>query len=114
MVEVELDVFSGKPNPTWSLSPADADAFAAKVAALPAASPTALANPLGYRGFLVHVRGEERKSEVAVQEGSVQSTAGGTTTYLGDPGRALERWLLDTGRPSLPPELVEAVERSLR
>ncbi|MGM1065066.1 hypothetical protein, partial [Saccharothrix sp. Mg75] len=112
-MEVELDIFSGKPNPTWSLPPADADAFTAKVAALPTAPPTALANPLGYRGFLVHVRGRGGESEVVVQNGSVRSTAAGTTTHLGDPGRALERWLLDTGRPSLPPELVEAVERSL-
>jgi len=113
-VNVELDIYSGRPNPTWTLSSQDGDSFDSKLAALPAAQPSTLPNPLGYRGFIVRTRRGDDETRSVVQQGHVQSTRGQATTFRSDPDRALERWLLDTGRVALPPDVVQAVENALR
>ena len=51
--EVELDIFSGVPNPTWSLTDAEADSFMRQLAPLPRTAPRQLSGKLGYRGFIV-------------------------------------------------------------
>ncbi|HEX6347633.1 hypothetical protein [Umezawaea sp.] len=107
--EVELDVFSGRPNPTWSLPDAQASTFRERVDGLPAATSGQVANNLGYRGFIVRAGDEV----VLVQKGVVQKTRGETTEYAADPNRDLERWLLESGKPTLEPEVLTSVEREL-
>src|SRR5258708_4345888 len=54
-VRVELDIFSGRPNPSWMLAPPERDEL---LRALSAAKREAAARELpglGYRGFAVHV-----------------------------------------------------------
>jgi hypothetical protein len=57
-IEVELDVFSGKPNPRWTLDQKRADEV---LNALKAESPTTVPATaparLGYRGFILHIEG---------------------------------------------------------
>ena len=61
-VEVMLDAFSGRPNPTWTLSPDEVEQLRDRLQ--PAAAGTAEAaeqkDPinLGYRGFLVRTIGQ--------------------------------------------------------
>ena len=59
MLEVELDIFSGMPNPTWILSPAHERELIDRIAAGPAqVSPVATADEqfsLGYRGLVVRL-----------------------------------------------------------
>jgi hypothetical protein len=112
-MKVELDIFSGRPNPAWVLSDADARAFLNKVEGLPRAAVRELSNPLGYRGFIVHVENGADNYRVQVQDGKVQLLRGRTTTYYSDPGRKLERWLLESGKPFLPNELFVLVEGEL-
>lgn len=50
---VELDVFSGRPNPTWSLSAEQSMELLAAFQDLPPADKPSLENGLGYRGFLL-------------------------------------------------------------
>jgi len=50
---VELDVFSGRPNPTWALTAAEGDDLLARSKCLPAADEEMSAG-LGYRGFIVY------------------------------------------------------------
>jgi hypothetical protein len=107
--EVELDIFSGRPNPVWTLPEADATTFREKVDGLPSTASGQVANNLGYRGFIVRASGEV----VTVQRGLVRRTRGETTAYATDPNRDLERWLLQSGRPSLEPDLATTVEREL-
>jgi hypothetical protein len=106
--EVELDVFSGMPNPTWTLSGADAALFAHKLAALSPAAPRELDNPLGYRGLVVDTGAEV----VRVHRGTARVDRGGSLDVRTDPDRSLERWLLGTGE--LPPEVVDVVDADLR
>jgi hypothetical protein len=110
---VELDIFSGRPNPQWRLSAADAALLEQKLAALPVASPGQLANPLGYRGFIVQLPQANDKTTVTVQNGMVRTTRAGETAHYQDPGRAVERWLLNTGGPFLDKDLFSLVEREL-
>jgi hypothetical protein len=51
--QIELDVFSGRPNPTWSLTSAEADALETRLADLPRAAGPVPEGTLGYRGFIV-------------------------------------------------------------
>src|SRR6187200_3434139 len=55
MFEVELDIFSGRPNPRWVLNPAEEAELLQRLLdrAVPTAPMTVLDAKLGYRGFLV-------------------------------------------------------------
>jgi hypothetical protein len=113
VAEVELDIFSGRSNPTWALSAADTALFLQKIASL-AENPTGqLSNPLGYRGFIVHVTQGAEETQVHVQKGTVQVSREGATAYYSDPDHGLERWLLETGRPFLADDVMELAESGL-
>ena len=107
---VELDVYSGRPNPSWTLSRDDAARFERTVGALPPAPPGVWANPLGYRGFVV--TGPDG-SVVRVHAGAVQISEGGSLTDRADPDQALERWLLSTGGAAIDPPARDAARRAL-
>ena len=112
--EVELDIFSGMPNPTWALTTAEADALARLVAELPRTAASELSGKLGYRGLVVKITRGTGTRLVRVQAGSVHIVEGGTTIQARDEGRALERWLVRTGRPHLTENIMEIVERDMR
>jgi hypothetical protein len=113
-VEVELDIFSGMPNPTWALSNSEAESFVKQLAALPRTSATELRGNLGYRGFILHVTKGADTQSIRIQSGAVQISEGGTDVYVHDEDRGLERWLLNTGKPHLKNELLQIVERDFR
>lgn len=87
---VELDVFSGRPNPRWNLTEDEAVQVARLIESLELAAGNHLPNPpgLGYRGF--------RLSDSA---GSQSWAYGGfvlfSNTRRADPGRRVERFLLE-------------------
>ena len=100
-VEVELDIFSGMPNPTWVLTNAEAASFVEKLAAMSLTSATELSGNLGYRGFIVQVTEGVNTQLIHIQTGIVQISIGATNAYANDEDRELERWLLNTGKPHL-------------
>jgi hypothetical protein len=109
-VEVELDIFSGNPNPVWILPETDAVLFLKKLAMLPKASATELSDNLGYRGFIIKVINESEESLVRIQNGTVQFSQSSTNVYYSDQNRHLERWLLNSGKPILKSDLYDMVE----
>ena len=111
--EVELDIFSGMPNPTWILTNAEADSFVKQLAALPRTPARELSGNLGYRGFIVQVTKGLTRSD-SIQNGNVHISRRVTNIYPHDEERELERWLLNTGKPHLKSDLVEIVEREVR
>ena len=113
-VEVELDIFSGMPNPTWVLTNGEADSFVKKLAALSRTSATELSGNLGYRGFIVQVTQGTNTQLIHIQTGIVHIPIGATNVYATDEHRELERWLLNTGKPHLKNELFQIVEREFR
>ena len=112
--EVEFDIFSGMPNPTWILTDAEADTFVTLVAALPQTSARELSGNLGYRGFIVECAQGPNTQLIRVQKSNVQISAGVTNVYASDKDRKLERWLLNTGETHLDDELFQMAERELR
>ena len=109
--EVELDLFSGMPNPVWSLTNGAADSFLKRLAALPLTSTRELSGNLGYRGFIVQCTEGENKRLIRVQNGIVQISEGETNVYAYDNNRELEFWVLHTGRPHLKDEIFQIAER---
>jgi hypothetical protein len=111
--EVELDIFSGMPNPTWVLTPAEEESLARRLAVLPPTSPSEPSGRLGYRGLIVKPANGTETPLIRVQSGSVHITEGETTIHARDEGRELERWLIETGRPHVPENVFGVVEREV-
>ncbi|HTM46753.1 MAG TPA: hypothetical protein VL137_17480 [Polyangiaceae bacterium] len=92
-VEVELNVFSGDPNPRWLLGKIATDRLLAR---LPKEDRPVPAIPSGYRGFIIRIE-----------------SAAGTRTVQVFHNPELERWLLSSGRFCLSEGLAKYVERQL-
>jgi hypothetical protein len=112
-VEVELDIFSGMPNPTWVLTDAETDSFLKRLAAAPPGPATELSGNLGYRGYIVQVTQGTETHLIHVQAATVHISKGATKVYAKDVNRELERWLLNTGKPHLKNEIFQLVEREI-
>jgi len=116
LLEIELDAFSGRPNPRWELTGAQAEEFLARLRAL---SPTHGIRPggggLGYRGFTVKARGKPMDDfdEVRLYHGTVLARHGDRMETFGDPGRVLERWLLDSGRGEVPESVLRYIQSEI-
>ena len=96
VVWVELDVFSGRPNPTWALTPDQVRALLAHVARLEPASPCSSSrDQLGYRGVTAYNLPQLRRARVS--GGCVELSTEPTTWWI-DRDQAVERWLIGTGR----------------
>ena len=81
-VEVELDIFSGMPNPMWVLTNAEADSFVKQLTKLPRTLVRELSGNLGYRGFIVQVTQGADKQLIRIQTGIVHMMHRPTTgTY---------------------------------
>jgi hypothetical protein len=92
-MEIELDVFSGRPNPTWTASPDRAASFSRGLSSLPNAPARPEPDRLGYRGFIIRQGGLTAR----VYDGHVFVTAnGGTRTFVDSAG--LEQQLIDDAR----------------
>jgi hypothetical protein len=110
-IEVELDVFSGRPNPKWSLGPLEETEFFERMSSLPAAAGSSFPEPpgLGYRGLNLRISGENEERDGRVYHG-VLRIGGELKTDL---VFGLEKWLLETAR-SVDPQLLAAIKRELR
>jgi hypothetical protein len=111
--EVELDIFSGMPNPHWNLSDAEADSFVHQLASLRRLAQGDLHGNLGYRGFIVQLRFGSTAESIRIQTGIVEIWSDSTLTHAEDVGRRLERWLLNSGKPYLKIEIFHLVEREI-
>src|SRR5687768_11087580 len=56
-MEIELDAFSGRPNPKWVASPERATSVSHALSSLPDAAARPEPDHLGYRGFVIRQRG---------------------------------------------------------
>ena len=88
-MEVELDAFSGRPNPRWRLTDSEVAALARLIADLEPAPGDPSPDPpgLGYRGF----RLEGSTGETWVYHGFVRSPG----LVLADANRRVEGFLLE-------------------
>ena len=103
MAAVEIDIFSGRPNPSWTVPDTDVNRWLATLPTVPRPEPTAEA--LGYRGLIVQ-RGDDH---IRVFNGAAIAPR----FALADPARRFEAWLLSTGEKFADPKLLEWVRQSL-
>lgn len=99
-MQVELDVFSGRPNPRWNLTYEEIDKFLNALKDLPSVRMTVdRAKWLGYRGMIVSGKEIEIRSynKVSVYNGTILAEGSKETKVFKDENRELERWLLETG-----------------
>ena len=97
---VELDIFSGRPNPRWELDEQSRDELERLQAGLDPANERPAEPPgLGYRGFSYSVA----SGHCRAFHGHVQCPGG----LLADPSSSIERFLLDR----LPTEFAPLRER---
>jgi hypothetical protein len=110
-MRVELDVFSGRPNPIWDLAPQEAAEFYRLFRDLPEGTVDGPAEQgLGYRGFVVTGLEEPKGcSEIVVFGERVAASCDTKLLQLVDKGRVLERWLLQTGKGQLDSSLYQLV-----
>lgn len=98
--EVTLGIYSGRPDPGWTLTPDQADELAGALARLRRVDEPAPAGGLGYHGFTVVT--PERT--LVAYDGKVTSTLPGSSYVLDDPERTIERFLLATAPPQVTAE----------
>ncbi len=117
---VELDIFSGRPNPSWSLSETEAQQLRAKLEKLPEVACRPLDLPLGYRGFVVQLaQRPELSNEYRVRVYNGQARWGdpwspGTVAFcVADSGREVERFLLAGARPHVSGDIYSMVESQI-
>lgn len=109
-VQVEVDVYSGRPNPRWELSTEQAEEFLKMVRALPKREgDSAIAEGLGYRGLKVTWSrlSQDSDTEIMLSRGIVLIKEESRSQQFADKDRALERWLLHTGKGKLEDKLYE-------
>jgi hypothetical protein len=113
LLEIELDAFSGRPNPRWELTGEQAAEFLTRLRAL---RPTLRSHfeegGLGYRGFIVRAKGEPLGGfdEVRLYRGTVLARYGGRTDTFSDAERILERWLLNSARGHVDGSVLQYVQ----
>jgi hypothetical protein len=94
---VELDLFSGRPNPQWRLSGSARDRLLALLRAALPTHESASEPGLGYRGFIVRIISGERMTRVHIGEGAIEIDGARGR----DEGRGIEKLLMQ----SMPDEL---------
>ncbi len=110
MVSVELDVFSGRPNPRWTLTSRQRDELIDQLRAgtIPLLAATAGESRLGYRGFILRFDRAELKLLGTPATGNREVRVRGGIDL--DISKVAESWLLETTPAGVVPDA--AVEES--
>ncbi|MCC6192752.1 MAG: hypothetical protein IT318_27340 [Anaerolineales bacterium] len=112
-----LDVFSGRPNPTWELSDTTITALVTELDQLKTTPSLEGPDPdsrLGYRGFVVELTDQTSGAtrQVAIYLGGIVETGMQTTFYV-DPDRKTEKLLLESAHPHIDSSLYTYVEAEI-
>jgi len=97
--EITLHIFSGRPDPEWSLSEDEIEELKTKLNNLPASKSQEDLSGLGYRGISITSRGKasELPERIFVFKGSLSVTNKGKTTVKKDVND-IEGWILNKAR----------------
>ncbi|MGY1695687.1 MULTISPECIES: hypothetical protein [unclassified Geodermatophilus] len=105
---VDLLVYSGRPNPTFELTPAEAEELGRRLDRLPPGAPPGEAPGLGYGGMVVTFDPSAgRPRPVTVRRGVTEDAAGPVTGRLDT--EDVEGWLLALARRRGHAELLDAL-----
>ncbi len=104
-----LGLYSGRADPSWTLTDAEAAALETALAALPGAQGEPPVGGLGYHGFTIARPG----GTVVAYRGAVAAQGAGKRPFLADPARTIERFLAETSRTHVTGNELAEVERAL-
>jgi hypothetical protein len=115
IVQVALDIYSGRVNPTWELSSNESVEFLKLFRELPEAPAGPVWDGLGYRGLLVSKIGGTVADfdSLRIFKGIVIGKCQDREKLFLDRDRSLERWLFHTSQGRLDEELRTYVAREL-
>jgi hypothetical protein len=116
-MKVELNIFSGRPNPTWALLNEQVIELLSKISSLKPTGQIYAEPGLGYRGFTLRLEEEnpDIPRRIDINQGVVIVHYGnGTSKVLEDNGRAIEHWLVKTGQHCIDPNLANHLENELK
>lgn len=108
-VRVALGLYSGRPDPEWTLTAEQVAALDEALTALPDSTGSPPAGGLGYHGFTIMRPG----STLVAYLGAVAPPGNGPRTMKADPTRSIERYLLETSRAHVTADDYEAAKRAL-
>ncbi len=113
-IEIEVDLYSGRPNPRFTLSAADAAELMQRLAGLPRSSP-GMSGPrhdLGYRGVRI-IGHDPSLAEAFVSAGTVEIRGSAGQVHRADPDLTLERWLIDKSAGHLGQDELDFIRKNL-
>jgi hypothetical protein len=98
-MRVILEVFSGRPDPSWELTFQEASELARRLHGLTPTTPVPAEGQLGYRGMsLVNTdKVAGLPAQISVFKGIISLSENGVTTYRNDTA-GIENWLLGLAR----------------
>jgi len=101
ILNVTLDVFSGRPNPTWTLTNEQTFLFLNDVSQIKTTTDNLQNYPekiLGYRGFVVDEKGDKDLTlkSFDIYNGAIKVVSNDSSYFLKDKYFQLEKWLLQT------------------
>jgi hypothetical protein len=95
---VSLGLYSGLPDPSWQLSEEESATLTALLESLPRVDGPAPSGGLGYHGFTIERLAPEGMPRLLVAfEGTISDPLSSQLSYLDDPDRSVERFLLESG-----------------
>lgn len=109
-ITVELDVYSGRPNPSWTLSHQEITELSARLQGLAQFATVPTVDHLGYRGFLLHNADRQAgiAAEIRVYKGIIIITDQGSTSAFTD-SKGLEQWLVTLARAQGQGQTLQAI-----
>lgn len=109
---VEADIFSGRPNPEWTMNVEESAEFRRRLPALQPfhGKPNDAAPGLGYRGLTVRVEGGVRLKTLHLGNGTARVGA----EAWSDPERSLERWVIGTAKGKIDDGVFRTLETSAK
>jgi|EndMetStandDraft_5_1072996.scaffolds.fasta_scaffold29237_2 hypothetical protein len=126
-MQVLMDVFSGRPNPVWELTPHEADALVDRITAAPEVMAAPSPAALGLRGFIVETHLPDRLRRpglplrFALPAGTPapaaprrrrRETAALRSDRVTDPRADITDFLLETAQRAVDAQVLEKAKRS--
>ena len=98
-VVVTLGIYSGRPDPQWTLTVDEAASLDALLGTLPDSTATPPVGGLGYHGFSIY-----RSGRTFIAYGGAVAPLDGSRAVLADPTRSVEHCLLELSRTHVTPD----------
>lgn len=114
-MRVELDIFSGRPNPAWDLTAEESSECLKRLRDLPQIDSGDVQQGLGYRGIIV-TSGDSQGvgfDRLVVSQGRVLVKQADDTRSFLDRERAFEYWLFRTGKGRVDKALFDQIALEL-